>query len=127
MSVASRALSRLAGFGSAVIDRAEQRAEALKTANARRLQAAELRAEIKAAGRRDGAIEAARVVREAESSMTFFSLVKSVPWIGETQARRMLADANIREGRRVNDDRIDGRRRELLAGALMARATRPRR
>jgi hypothetical protein len=110
-----------------VIDRAEQRAEALKTANARRLQAAELRAEIKAAGRRDGAIEAARVVREAESSMTFFSLVKSVPWIGETQARRMLADANIREGRRVNDDRIDGRRRELLAGALMARATRPRR
>lgn len=110
-----------------MLDRAAQRALALKRANQVRIEAAAQRREIKAAGLRDGAIRAAEVVQDASSSMSFFSLLRSVPYVGDQTARRMLNQAGIGPATRVNAGHVDDWHRDRLAGALLSRAHRGQR
>jgi hypothetical protein len=98
---------------------AEQRTLALERARVVKHASAELRASIRAGGRRGGAQRAARAVLAGDAALTFYRLLRAVPRIGHTTAGTMLKAARINPEARVDAERIDARRRQLLAGALL--------
>jgi hypothetical protein len=100
--------------------RNRQRREALVQANRAKLRSSALRQQVQAAGPRGGARLAAEAVLDAEAPLTFQQLLCSVPRIGEHTALSMLNRAEIQFNSRVDDRKITARRRDLLAGQLMA-------
>jgi hypothetical protein len=97
---------------------------ALKRAEAVKLVHAQLRAEIRAVGRRRGALRVAEAVRDGDTSMRFFGLLQAIPTVGEGHARQMLGRARISPVARVNSDRVGARQREMLVGQLVGYASR---
>ena len=99
-------------------DQVTQPLQALELAQEARLEAARLRASIRAGGRTGGAERAARAVLAGTSPMPFYRLLRAVPRVGKTRADRMCAIARINPQARVDAKLVDARRRELLAGEL---------
>jgi hypothetical protein len=102
----------------------DNRTLALERARQVKDTAGHLRAEIRSSGRRAGALKAADAVRAADSAMRFLQLLRAVPRIGETSARKMLGRAQINPYDRVDADLVTARRRQVLVDALTAYANR---
>lgn len=102
----------------------DQRGRALTRANEAREVGAQLRAAIRAAGPREGATRAARVVMDGTSSMRFMTLLRAIPRIGDSQTRQILGRSEISPMARVNDQFVSGRRRQLLVHELLHLANR---
>jgi hypothetical protein len=102
----------------------DQKAVALARAQHARLAGAALCATIRAAGHGDGPLLAARAVQAGEHSVRFLSLLRAVPGIGETHARRMLRNAEINPVERIDSKFATDRRRQLLIAELVAWAER---
>lgn len=101
---------------------ANQRHEALTKANAHRLAAAELKAEVRALDTSQGAALAADILgspREDIGAMPVHALLTSVRGMGAAKANAMLRDVGMRNrGRRVRD--LGDRERARLVEALAA-------
>jgi hypothetical protein len=96
-----------------------QREMALERANEARLSVAALRAAIRAAGPAGGAERAARATLDARAPITFYRLLVAIPRVGHQRAQTMLSRAGVNPEARVDAERVDRRRRELLAGELL--------
>ena len=103
----------------------DQSAMALRRANTARAGIAELRAAIRAGGRRGGPIRAATVILAAESPIRLTSLLTTIPGVGEDTAAAILRRSQANGTARVNGWQITDRQRQRLAGELMARAGQP--
>lgn len=102
----------------------DHRSVALSRAHAAKLAHAQLRAAIRASGRRAGARRAAETVQASDSTMRFFDLLRAIPTVGEGHARRMLGRARISPVARVNSDLITAHQRDVLIGELIGYASR---
>jgi hypothetical protein len=100
----------------------DQALAALAQANAARLAAQRLKAGIRAAGRRGGAVRAAQAVQAATSSLRFAQLLRAVPGVGDETARLMLRRARVHPEARVDSPLIVESQRTRLVGALLTYA-----
>jgi len=91
---------------------------ALALANDVRIANKETKNQIKALDRHDGAFQAARTLRHAQATVTFWGLLTAVRGIGPGHARLMLARTGIGGDQRVDDHRITDRQRDRLAVEL---------
>jgi len=102
----------------------ESRLAALERARQASREAQRVRAAIRSAGPRDGALQAADIIAAGESRMRPEPLLRAVPRVGSGTLQRMLGMARVdRGGQRVSE--ISPRRREELVRQLLRHANRP--
>lgn len=99
----------------------EQRQHALERANETRTQLMLLKAEIKHAGRIEGAALAAEVIDAGEQPIPFDRLLMAIPLVGRTKTIRMLRDAGISPWRKVSDEMVTKAQRGRLIYMLLTR------